>query len=68
MKNIRLFYLFILFFFFFFVVKVSVYLNRHPSKHSQSQKRRYNVAATSRHCSDVVTTLLQRCVFAGMFS
>ena len=26
----------------------------------------YNVAATSRRCSDVVTTLLRRCVLAGM--
>ena len=36
-----------------------------PSKHTTSQKRRYNVAATSWRCSDVVTTLLRRCVFAG---
>ena len=28
-------------------------------------QRRYNVAATSRSCSDVVTTLLLSCVFAG---
>ena len=28
-------------------------------------KRRYNVAVTSRRCSDIVTTLLLRCVFAG---
>ena len=28
-----------------------------PSKHTTSQKRRYNVAATSRRCSDVVATL-----------
>ena len=34
-----------------------------PSKHTQ---RRYNVAATSRRCSDVVTTLLWRYVFAGV--
>ena len=33
---------------------------------TQSQQRRYNVAATSRRCCDVVTTLLWRCVFAGM--
>ena len=25
----------------------------------------FNVAATSRHCNDVETTLLGRCVFAG---
>ena len=31
-------------------------------KHKQ---RRYNVAATSRRCSDAVTTLLRRGVFAG---
>ena len=35
-----------------------------PSKHTTSQQRRYNVAATSRRCSDVVTTLFVRCVFA----
>ena len=35
-----------------------------PCKHTMSQQRRYNVAATSsRRCSDVVTTLLRRCVF-----
>ena len=28
-----------------------------PSKHTTSQQRRYNVAATSWRCSDVVTTL-----------
>ena len=28
-------------------------------------QRRKNVAATSWRCSDVVTTLLRRCVFAG---
>ena len=39
--------------------------DREPSKHTMSQKRRYNVAATSRRCSDVVTTLLRRCAFAG---
>ena len=37
-----------------------------PDKHVTSQQRRYNVAATSRRCSDVVTTLLIRCVFAGL--
>ena len=37
-----------------------------PSNHTTSQQRRYNIAATSRRCSDVVTTLLLRCVFAGM--
>ena len=36
-----------------------------PSKHTTSQQRRYNVAATSWHCSDVVTAFLRRCVFAG---
>ena len=30
-----------------------------------SQQRRYNVAAASWRCNDVVTTLLGRCVFAG---
>ena len=33
-----------------------------PSKHITMQQRRYNVAATSLRCSDVVTTLLGRCV------
>ena len=33
---------------------------------TQSQQRRYNVAATSRRCRDVVTALLGRCVFAAM--
>ena len=33
--------------------------------HTTSQQRRYNIAATSWRCSDVVTTLLWRCVFAG---
>ena len=28
-------------------------------------QRGYNIAATSRCCSDVKTTLLRRCVFAG---
>ena len=28
-------------------------------------QRRNNVAATSQRCSDAVTTLMQRCVFAG---
>ena len=35
-----------------------------PSKHTTSQKCRYNVAATSRRCSDIETTLLLRCVYA----
>ena len=30
-----------------------------------NKQRRYNVSATSRRCSDVVTTLLLRCVCAG---
>ena len=33
---------------------------------SQETQRRYNVAATLRRSSDVVTTLLLRCVFAGV--
>ena len=33
------------------------------SKHTTSQQRRYNVAATS---CDVAATLLRRCVFAGI--
>ena len=37
-----------------------------PKKHTTSQRRRYNVA-TSRRCSDVVTTLLGCCVFAGRY-
>ena len=37
----------------------------YPSKHTTSPQRRYNVAATSRRCSDVVTTLWRRCVFTG---
>ena len=38
---------------------------RLPSKHTTWLQHRYNVAATSRRCKDVVTTLLRRCVFAG---
>ena len=34
-------------------------------KHTTSQQRRYNVAATSQRCSEVVTTLSGRCMFAG---
>ena len=41
------------------------FLQMEPSKHTMSQQRRYNVAATSRRCSDVVTTFLRHCVFAG---
>ena len=37
-----------------------------PNKYTTSLARRYNIATTSRRCSDVVTTLLQRCVFAGL--
>ena len=40
---------------------------RQPSNHTISQKRRYKIAATSQRCSDDVTTLLQRYVFAGNF-
>ena len=40
--------------------------NRLPSKPTTSQQRRYNVAATSRRCSDVVTTFLRRWVFARL--
>ena len=40
-------------------------LKRVPSKHT-SQQHRYNVAATSWHCSDVVTMLWWRWVFAGL--
>ena len=42
-----------------------IYSKYSPNKHTTSQERRYNVAATSRRCSDVVTTLLRHCVFAG---
>ena len=35
-----------------------------PSKHT-SQQRRYNIAAMLWRCSDIVTMLWQRCVFAG---
>ena len=35
------------------------------TKHTSCLQRRYNVAATSRRCSDVVPTLMRRCVFAG---
>ena len=35
------------------------------SKHTTMPQRRYIVAATSRRCSNVVTTLLWRFVFAG---
>ena len=38
-----------------------------PSKHTTSQRRRYNVAATSWRCSDVVTTFLRRVCLLGMF-
>ena len=34
-------------------------------KYPANTQRRYNVAATSRRCSDVLTTFLRRCVFAG---
>ena len=44
----------------------TIYIGRLPSKHTASLQRRYNVAATSRRCSDVVTTLLRHCVFAGL--
>ena len=36
-----------------------------PSKHTTSQQMRYNVAATSWRCWNVVTTFWRRCVFAG---
>ena len=35
-----------------------------PSKHTTLLQRHYNVAATSRRCSDVVRMLLRRCLFA----
>ena len=35
-----------------------------PSKHTTSLQRRYNVAATLRRCSDVVTTLMRRSLSA----
>ena len=35
-----------------------------PSKHTTSPQRRYNVAATSRNCCDVVVTL---CVYWELF-
>ena len=38
------------------------YFMRMPSKHTTSQQLRYNVAATSRRCSDIVTTLFGRCL------
>ena len=44
---------------------VKIPIRLHPSKHTASQERRYSVAATSRRCSDIVTTLMQRFVFAG---
>ena len=31
-------------------------------------QRRYNVTTLQRRCNDVVTTLLQRCVFAGVYT
>ena len=37
-----------------------------PRKHTTSQQRRYNVTATSRRCSGVVTTLSGRCMLAGL--
>ena len=38
-----------------------------PNRHTTSQEGRNNVAATSQRCSDVVTTLLRRYVFAGFY-
>ena len=35
------------------------------TQYPANTQRRYKVAATSRRCSDVVTTLWLRCVFAG---
>ena len=49
----------------FFRTIFSAYTKRQPSKHTTSLKRRYNVVATSWRCSNVVTTSLRRCVFAG---
>ena len=60
--SVRMYVMFSFFFFCFGYVCVC------PSKHTTPQKRRYNVAATSRRCTDVVTTLLQRCVFVGVCS
>ena len=45
--------------------QLHVRMTSQPSKHKTLQQRRDNVAATSRRCSDVVKTLLGRCVFAG---
>ena len=36
-----------------------------PQQTHNVAESRYNVAATSRHCSDAVATLLHSCVFAG---
>ena len=47
------------------VVTTSLQRQTRNVKHATSHQRRYNVAATSRRWSDVVTTLLRRCVFAG---
>ena len=38
---------------------------QHSRKRITSQERRSNVTATSWRCSDVVSTLLGRCLFAG---
>ena len=38
----------------------------YSSKNTMWLQRHYNVAVTSRRCSDVVTTLLRRREFAGM--
>ena len=37
-----------------------------PSKHTMWLQRRYNVAATSWRCSDVVTMLMRRCALVGL--
>ena len=36
-----------------------------PANIQRNKKRRYNITATSRHCSDDFTTLLRRCVLVG---
>ena len=44
---------------------VKVKIKYTQQTHNIAKRRHYNVTATSRHCSDVVTTLLRRCLFAG---
>ena len=48
----------------FWIAKDAIFLRADNKDCPANTQRRYNVAATSHRCSDVVTTLLLRCVFA----